>query len=206
MYCHHGITTYSGGNTSIGFTLFDIRGDPTAEEAATMAHMDELASWLKNVVIGCAPLGSMVCAVTDDKDVKSAADRTEFHIVRPPQPPKRARYCNVKIVPAKEGDYYNSLFRTVLAWPNGNEVDMADLYSGFHIVPFVEPEEIFLSPSTRSIQLKLREGVVTRPPVVTYQPQSKPPVVKKTPPPPVPDNKKKRPRDDEPDVEIVRID
>jgi hypothetical protein len=91
------------------------------------------------------------------------ADDLRLCIVRPPSGASGARYCNVKVVaPAAN---VPEMFQTFWWTPDGRPLTLERVraWSNFRITPFVEIEDVFVNRAVRSIQLKLRECIVTPP-------------------------------------------
>lgn len=72
----------------------------------------------------------------------------------------RTRYCYAKLVAPRTAP---EIFQTYFYLPNGTEVPFETVlaWKNFKAEPYVEIEDVFVSKAVRSLQLKLRECVVT---------------------------------------------
>ena len=171
-------------NLSMGFALYDSRTGPTAEESRVIDNLDGLAMFLKKTMVRCdrirrvLKLGENMTA----EQQQVAAEMMDLHVVRPAQERSEgtnyrgtfssfgsderttpARYCYVKLVSPDPNvnEKYHTYFWTMDGRPLRFEQVVA--FRNFQVVPFVEVEDIFVSKSLRSLQLKLRECLVIPP-------------------------------------------
>ena len=72
----------------------------------------------------------------------------------------RTRYCYAKLVAPRTAP---EIFQTYFYLPNGTEVPFETVlgWKNFKAEPYVEIEDVFVSKAVRSLQLKLRECIVT---------------------------------------------
>ena len=74
-----------------------------------------------------------------------------------------SRYCYVKLVPPDPA--VNEIYHTYFWTLDGRRIPFEAVvaFRNFHVQPFVEMEDIFVSKAVRSLQLKLRECIVIPP-------------------------------------------
>jgi hypothetical protein len=168
-------------NLSMGFALYDYRVGPTPEEQRVLDNIDALAAFLRDTLVRCPceKLRRMLKLDVGNMSPQVAADMMDLHVARPAADNQRStafttrgvnnansippRYCYVKLVapdPAVN-EVYHTYFWTV----DGKRIpfDTVRSYRNFHVQPFVEIEDIFVSKAMRSLQMKLRECLVVPP-------------------------------------------
>jgi hypothetical protein len=176
-------------NISMGFTLFDHRTGPTEEQARVLANIDNFSARVRRTMYGCerirttlglgaanmpAAQQSIMADVMDlwvSKPVSDSPPPSVTHgnkrggggaVVHAVDRP-RCRYCYVKVV--GPSPTVNEMFLTYLWTPDGRPLSLDNVrrMQNFHVVPFVEFEDIFCNKAMRSLQMKLRECIVYPP-------------------------------------------
>jgi hypothetical protein len=174
-------------NLSMGFALYDHRVGPTPEEERVLQNIDALALFLRSNIIKCDRIRRTLKLGPDSMTAPQqqvAVEMMDLHVARPAATPMDAvgrpraldgdgasssggavpsRYCYVKLVapdPAVS-EKYHTYFWTA----DGRRIPFETVvaYRNFHVIPLVEPEDIFVSKAVRSVQLKLREAIVIPP-------------------------------------------
>lgn len=122
---------------------------------------------------------------TSNVSPQVAAEMLDLHVARPVtdraatvpgrtnapgggSAPMPSRYCYVKLIAPDPN--VNEVYHTYFWTTEGKRVpfDTVRMFRNFHVQPFVEVEDIFVSKAMRSLQLKLRECLVV-PPVERMQ-------------------------------------
>lgn len=169
-------------NMSFGFSMYDHRNGPTPEEERVMQNIDNLSAFIRNTLMSCEKLRTKLKlgpSGMSPEQQQLSADMLDLHIVRPVldaqgsssrRPVVRdgeeranSRYCYVKVVP-NEG-HIPEVFRTYFWTPDGKPIPHSTVlqWKNFQAIPVVEVEDIFVNKAMRSIQLKLRECIITPP-------------------------------------------
>lgn len=168
-------------NMSFGFSLYDNRNGPTPEEERIMRNIDNLSAFIRTTLMTCDKLRTTLklgAANMSSDQQQLSADIMDLHIVRPivdvPQSSSskrsrdgeermNSRYCYVKVVPNE--NHIPEVFRTYFWTPDGKSIPHSTVmgWRNFQAIPVVEVEDIFVNKAMRSIQLKLRECIITPP-------------------------------------------
>ena len=188
-----GIKVYTEGddgaartNLSMGFGMYDNRSGPTAEEEIIMKNIDGLSAFIRTTLMTCDRMRTVLkmgAANMRPEQQRMLADNMDLHIVRPVMEPPapagafraaaasggggedriRSRYCYVKIVSPEE--HIPEVFHTYFWTPDGRSLPLKTVlgWRNFHAIPCVEVEDVFVNKAMRSVQLKLRECIITPP-------------------------------------------
>lgn len=169
-------------NMSFGFSLYDNRNGPTPEEERIIQNIDGLSSFIRRTLMTCDKLRTTLklgAPNMPSEQQKVLADTMDLHIVRPAVDPAQtssmkrqrdngeermsSRYCYVKIVPNEPN--IPEVFRTYFWTPDGKPIPHSTVmgWRNFQAIPVVEVEDVFVNKAMRSIQLKLRECIITPP-------------------------------------------
>jgi hypothetical protein len=173
-------------NLSMGFALYDYRTGPGPEEQRVLANLDGLAAFLRHTMMRCDKIRRTLKLGPDNMTVQQqqvAADMMDLYVVRPAvdrgdaggsagnfrarngggEDRVPSRYCYVKLVAPDPN--VNEVYHTYFWTRDGKRIPFETVlaYRNFHVEPFVEIEDVFVSKAVRSLQMKLRECIVYPP-------------------------------------------
>lgn len=118
-------------NKSMGFSLFDHRSGPTADETRVLHNIDKLATFVRNTMVRCErirlPLKLGSSNMSEEK-LQMAADVMDLWVARPTSDEKRSRYCYTKLI-GKESNAHE-MFHTYFWTPDGKPI-AHDAVEGF---------------------------------------------------------------------------
>lgn len=174
-------------NMSFGFSLYDNRNGPTPEEERIMRNIDHLSAFIRRTLMTCEKLRTTLKLGAANMSVDQqllSADIMDLHIVRPVvdapsassassspghkrprdgEERMNSRYCYVKVVPHEK--HIPEVFYTYFWTPDGKPIPQSTVmkWRNYQAIPIVEVEDVFVNKAMRSIQLKLRECIITPP-------------------------------------------
>ena len=162
-------------NMSLPFALFDARKPEKSEEDNKLCtQVDAVADFIRKLVVGNQNIRRTLnlgrSGEMTQQEVQMAADMLHGSIfLSRPVEEGRARYCYPKLVPPTTST--PTVYHTVFFKPDSSIISFDEVVAwnrGFTIEPCIEMEELFVSKTVKSLQLRVRECIVYPPETQGY--------------------------------------
>lgn len=167
-------------NITMGFALYDARNGPTPEQQRVLDNIDAFAAFLRETLYSCDKIRCALklgpANMSPDQQ-RVAAEMLDVFVSRAVSAPPssaagggdnseraRSRYLYTKLV-SPETPNLPPIFHTYFYTRDGRPVPFETVlgWRNFHAEPLVEMEDVFVFKAVRSLQIKLRECLVTPP-------------------------------------------